>query len=143
MAEAVEQALSDNKHLIVEAGTGTGKTLAYLVPAILSGKKIVISTGTKTLQEQLYLKDVPLLQKILPVPFTAAYMKGISNYLCRRRFAEAGLIDAELREWVSRTKTGDRAELSDLADDDPMWKEIQSTPETRLGPRCQYFEDCF
>ena len=143
MAQAVLEAIELDRPAVVEAGTGTGKTLAYLVPAILSGRKVVVSTGTKTLQEQLYLKDIPLLQKILPTPFTAAYMKGISNYLCLRRFGESGIIDAQLRDWVFKTKTGDRAELSDLADDDPVWKEIQSTPETRLGPKCQHFEQCF
>src|SRR5215467_12969342 len=89
MAEAVEAALKDRKHLIVEAGTGTGKTLAYLVPAILSGKRVLVSTGTKNLQEQLYTKDVPLLRRALGLPFSATCMKGRGNYLCRHRFEQA------------------------------------------------------
>src|SRR5262249_45661175 len=143
MAQAVLAALREQRPTVVEAGTGTGKTIAYLVPAILSGLKIIISTGTKTLQEQIYCKDIPLLQKMLPVPFTAAYMKGITNYLCRRRFKEAGVTDARIVEWAARTETGDRAELADLPEDAPIWEQIQSTPETRLGLRCMLFEDCF
>ncbi|HJZ85274.1 MAG TPA: helicase C-terminal domain-containing protein [Polyangia bacterium] len=143
MAQAVLAALREQRPTVVEAGTGTGKTIAYLVPAILSGLKIIISTGTKTLQEQIYCKDIPLLQKMLPVPFTAAYMKGITNYLCLRRFKEAGVTDARIVEWAARTETGDRAELADLPEDAPIWEQIQSTPETRLGLRCMLFEDCF
>src|SRR5216110_3288847 len=89
MAEAVESALADNKHLIVEAGTGTGKTLAYLVPAILSGKRVVVSTGTKNLQEQLFLKDVPFLQKHFERDLRVCYMKGRNNYLCRQKLYDA------------------------------------------------------
>src|SRR5690348_17975559 len=88
MAEAVEKALADRKHLLIEAGTGTGKTLAYLVPAILSGKRVVISTGTKTLQDQIMQHDLPMLEAELGVPFNSAVMKGLSNYLCLRRFDE-------------------------------------------------------
>lgn len=153
MAEGVAEALHTRRPLIVEAGTGTGKTLAYLVPAILSGLKVVISTGTKNLQEQIFRKDVPLLQAELPVHFTAACMKGISNYLCLRRFSEhdaaqaaMGLGDATLdgiRAWARATETGDRAELPELADDAPVWREVSATAETRLGPRCPRYEDCF
>jgi ATP-dependent DNA helicase DinG len=143
MAQAVMDAIASDRPVVVEAGTGTGKTLAYLVPAILSGRKVVVSTGTKNLQEQIYLRDIPLLQRILPVPFSAACMKGIGNYLCLRRFKEAQLADPRLLEWAARTETGDRAELDALPDDAPIWREIQSSPETRLGARCVHFEECF
>jgi len=153
MAERVADALSTRRPLLVEAGTGTGKTLAYLVPAILSGLKVVISTGTKNLQEQIFRKDVPLLAAELPQPFTAACMKGISNYLCRRRFEEfdafkasQGLYDSALdniRAWALNTEAGDRAELPDLADDAPIWREVSATAETRLGTRCPHYEECF
>src|SRR5437879_6633195 len=89
MAEAVESALADRKHLIVDAGTGTGKTLSYLVPAILSGKRIIVSTGTKNLQEQLFFKDIPFLQKHFPKPLQVCYMKGRGNYACRQKIGRA------------------------------------------------------
>ncbi len=153
MAERVMDALRTRRPLLVEAGTGTGKTLAYLVPAILSGLKVVISTGTKNLQEQIYRKDIPLLQAELPQVFTAACMKGISNYLCRRRFkdhdlrsATRGTIDSTLdaiRSWSRETESGDRAELPQLADDSPLWREVSATAETRLGTRCPHYEECF
>ena len=166
MAHAVRDALAGGRSLLVEAGTGTGKTLAYLVPAILSGMKVVVSTGTKNLQEQIFHKDIPLLRAELPTPFRATLMKGISNYLCLRRFSEhrtrsaaggeiarrlplaepprpAGLDVDRLGEWARRTETGDRAELVDLTDDDPLWREVSATVETRLGQRCPRFEDCF
>ncbi len=164
MALAVGDALTERRPLIVEAGTGTGKTLAYLVPAILSGLKVVISTGTKNLQEQIYGKDVPLLQRELDRPFSAAVVKGLSNYLCRRRYEEfarrhhaelpidrqLGTADRDrdamvgrLEAWVESTDVGDRAELWDLPDDSPIWRDVSPTNETRLGPRCPYFDRCF
>jgi len=156
MAERVADALARRRPLLVEAGTGTGKTLAYLVPAIESGLKVVVSTGTKNLQEQIFKKDIPLLQEHLGRPFTAACMKGISNYLCLRRFHEhtarqASLsIDGNLestldaiRVWAGSTEAGDRAELPALADDSPEWRDVSPTQETRLGQRCKYFERCY
>jgi ATP-dependent DNA helicase DinG len=143
MARTVMEAIEQSAPAAIEAGTGTGKTLAYLVPAILSGRKVIVSTGTKTLQEQIYWKDIPLLKSVLPVPFTAAYMKGISNYLCLRRWKEAEGLPAWLQAWAERTQTGDRGELGELSDDAREWLSVQSTPETRLGPRCHYFEECF
>jgi ATP-dependent DNA helicase DinG len=153
MAVEVADALETRRPLLVEAGTGTGKTLAYLVPAILSGLKVVISTGTKNLQEQIFRKDLPLLSAEMSQPFTAACMKGISNYLCRRRFKEydglkaaAGSMDSTLdaiRAWARETDGGDRAELPELPDDSPVWREVSATAETRLGPRCPHFESCF
>jgi ATP-dependent DNA helicase DinG len=156
MAERVQDALARRRPLLVEAGTGTGKTLAYLVPAILSGLKVVISTGTKNLQEQIFKKDIPLLAEHLPRSFTAACMKGISNYLCLRRFNEHvareasrsldGKLESTLdaiRVWAAGTDAGDRAELPTLGDDSPLWREVSPTQETRLGQRCPYFERCF
>lgn len=154
MAEAVERALNEGHFLIVEAGTGTGKTLAYLIPAIRSGRRVVISTGTKTLQEQLFFKDIPFLQKEFGWQFKAAFMKGRSNYLCQRRYklfvAQPLLKIVEeiayyplIKKWVNRTKTGDRAELTDLPEDLDLWKEICSTSETCLGQKCASYDHCF
>lgn len=129
MAEAIADAFTEKKHLVVEAGTGTGKTLAYLIPAIAqnakSKKRIIISTGTKNLQEQLMEKDIPFLQRIVPKKFSAAYVKGRANYACLYRLHKSdqqpildGIEDIahfkEVREWVRETKIGDRAELSNL-----------------------------
>src|SRR5438552_6735821 len=125
MAEAVESALAEKRHLIVEAGTGTGKTLAYLVPALLSGQRIIVSTGTKNLQEQLFFKDLPFLQQHFPRPLKVCYMKGRNNYACRQKIYEAenqavltGLeedADFEIvRDWDRTTALGARAELRSL-----------------------------
>ena len=142
MAEAVLRAFEQKHHLIVEAGTGTGKTLAYLVPAIAaacgSGARIVISTGTKNLQEQLMDKDIPFLQEVLPAKFRAAVMKGRNNYACLHRIKRAegtpvldGLdqVDQfdEVFRWVTKTETGDRAELSGLPENLPFWRHIPAT----------------
>jgi ATP-dependent DNA helicase DinG len=151
MAERIAEAIERDDRLFVEAGTGTGKTLAYLVPALLSGRKVVISTGTKTLQDQIARIDLPRLQSILPQPFTWSVMKGLGNYLCRRRLAEqtrqqALVANPELDRilsWAEQTAIGDRADLSELSDDAPIWREVSATPETRLGARCPYFERCF
>ncbi len=156
MAEAVEAALSAERPLFVEAGTGTGKTLAYLVPAILSGKKVVVSTATKALQEQIFTKDIPLLEDVLAVHgvrFKAAMMKGLSNYVCKRRLSEllvspgagAGL-DRSLSRvlaWVERSLAGDRAELDTVHEDDPVWRDVSSGADTRIGADCRYFDECF
>ena len=155
MAERVAEALERRRPLLVEAGTGTGKTLAYLVPAILSGLKVVVSTGTKNLQEQIFKKDIPLLQELMPRPFTAACMKGVSNYLCLRRFHEHvgrqaslssdGKLESTLdaiAAWAATTDSGDRGELPQLSDDSPVWRDVSPTQETRLGQKCPYFERC-
>ncbi len=145
MAEAVRAALDDEHPLLVEAGTGTGKTLAYLVPAALSGKRVVVSTATKTLQEQLLGKDIPLLRKVRDV--SAAVLKGVSNYLCRRRYSETGDTDdpdlVRISEWVGRTLAGDRAELHDVPEESSAWRLVTTTPEGRLGPKCPFFERCY
>jgi len=154
MAEAVERALVQERHLFVEAGTGTGKTLAYLVPAILSGRKIIVSTATRALQEQIFSNDLPLVAEALGahgVRFRASLMKGLANYLCRRRYEEARTSGdhagdrnfARIVDWLERTETGDRAELADLADDASAWREVASSSETRIGSGCDHFERCF
>ena len=145
VANAVAAALAGDRPLLVEAGTGTGKTLAYLVPAALSGKRVVLSTATRALQEQLAGKDVPLVRAHV-ADVTVAVLKGVSNYLCLRRYAETHDDDPALTlisEWAGRTVTGDRAELRDLPEDAPVWREVTTTPDARLGPRCPFFERCF
>ncbi|HRG98556.1 MAG TPA: ATP-dependent DNA helicase [Polyangiaceae bacterium] len=150
MMDAVERALAEDRHLFVEAGTGTGKTLAYLVPALLSGKKVVISTATIALQEQIFSKDLPLARAIVEehgVPLRAALMKGLANYVCKRRLGEAlGASSApallRLAEWERTTETGDRAELGFLAEGDPTWSLVSSSTETRIGAECMHFDTC-
>nr|HEX4315637.1 ATP-dependent DNA helicase [Kofleriaceae bacterium] len=147
MAAAVARALDDERPLIVEAGTGTGKTLAYLVPALLSGKRVVVSTGTRALQDQIARHDVPLLRRILGRPIDAAVLKGVANYACRRRLAElrtrADTTTQALVDWAEHSETGDRAEVEWLAEDAPVWADVTTTPDARIGPRCPYFERCF
>ena len=158
MAEAIGRTFQEKKHLIVEAGTGTGKTLAYLIPAIAESirtkKRIIISTGTKNLQEQLMEKDIPFLQKILPKKFSASYMKGRSNYACIYRLHKSddqpmldgvGDIDnfREVVEWSRETKTGDRAELTYLPENLSFWNRINAKSETCIGQKCPDFEPCF
>jgi ATP-dependent DNA helicase DinG len=161
MAEAVATTLEDGGVLVVEAGTGTGKTLAYLIPAILSGKRVLVSTGTKNLQEQIFFKDLENLRLALGVPIKATYMKGRANYLCLHRFeslraAADGAGDARLfgesaaqvflpiiERWAAETDTGDRAELADLPEDLPLWSDIAATSETCLGTECPRYQDCF
>ncbi|MGD0013132.1 MAG: helicase C-terminal domain-containing protein [Bryobacteraceae bacterium] len=154
MAEAVEAALNDRRHLVVEAGTGTGKTLAYLVPAILSGKRIVISTGTKNLQEQLFFKDVPFLQRHLGAELKVCYMKGRGNYACRQKIYDAqkepvleGLEEVAdfeiIREWEKTTQSGDRAEIRTLPESATAWAKLDARRELCSGEKCPQFERCF
>jgi ATP-dependent DNA helicase DinG len=161
MAEAVSATFEDGGVLLVEAGTGTGKTLAYLVPAILSGRRVLLSTGTKNLQEQIYFKDLAILRDALKVPFTATYMKGRGNYLCLHRFesfrsSADGAGDTRLfgesavqvflpiiEQWAAKTQTGDRAEIGDLPEDLPFWGEISATSEHCIGTECPRHQDCF
>jgi ATP-dependent DNA helicase DinG len=159
MAEAVASTLQDGGVLLVEAGTGTGKTLAYLVPAILSGERVLISTGTKNLQEQIYFKDLAILRDALGIPFTASYMKGRGNYLCLHRFdafrdsarEEAGLFGESaaqvflpiIEQWATDTETGDRSEIADLPEDLPFWGQISATSENCIGTECPRYQECF
>lgn len=153
MAEAVERALAEKRHLIVEAGTGTGKTLAYLLPVILSGKRVIISTGTKNLQEQLFYKDIPFLEDILG-KLNVCYMKGRNNYLCRQKLYDltdqpilTGLEEIDqyrkIAEWEKTTETGDRAELSELPEASPLWPKLDARTEACTGEKCQQFDRCF
>ena len=148
MANEVADVLAEGGVLLAEAGTGTGKTLAYLVPAILSGHRVLVSTGTKNLQEQIYFKDLPALADALPVSFKAAYMKGRANYLCLHRLDQArasmteGLLDS-IADWAAATDTGDRAELQDLPDDSGIWQDIAATADTCLGGDCPQYQQCF
>jgi ATP-dependent DNA helicase DinG len=162
MASAVARVLERGGILLAEAGTGTGKTLAYLIPAVLSEHRVLVSTGTKNLQEQIFFKDLPALREALGVPFTATLMKGRSNYLCLHRWSlyrdgvEGGtsaagrLIETGdrvllpmLEEWVRATDTGDRAELRELPEDLPLWKDVAADAETCLGSECAHYNDCF
>ena len=154
MAAAVSKVISSGGQLVVEAGTGTGKTLAYLVPSILSGEKVVISTGTRNLQEQVFFKDVPFLRETLGIDFSAVMLKGRSNYLCSLRldrFLQTPMFrndrDADswnsVYEWSKKTATGDRAELTDLPDDNSIWPQICSTPDFCGARRCPRATDCF
>jgi len=154
MAEAVAAALADRRHSIVEAGTGTGKTLAYLIPAILSGRRVVVSTGTKNLQEQLFFKDVPFLERHFGRDLKVCYMKGRANYACRQKIYDAGkepvlegmeeVIDFRIIEaWEATTKSGDRAEIRSLPANSAAWGKIDARRERCSGQDCQQFDRCF
>src|SRR3984957_18642362 len=157
MARAIEKAFHDKRHLIVEAGTGTGKTLAYLLPALRLARerqqRIIISTGTKNLQEQLYFKDVPFLESMLG-PLRVCYMKGRGNYLCRNKLYAlrdqpvlSGLEEIDhfhqIAAWEKTTITGDRAELNTLPENSQLWQKIDARTEACLGQSCPDFERCF
>jgi ATP-dependent DNA helicase DinG len=153
MARAVADALTNDRTLLVEAGTGTGKTLAYLIPAILSGTKVVISTGTRALQDQLAAHDVPLVERALGRAVDWCVLKGRDNYVCLYRLEDAGAVSSQsslrdssieaIRTWASETESGDRAELDWLGDDDPLWTRVSVTAEQCLGASCPRYEPCF
>lgn len=154
MAAAVYRSLIEHRALLVEAGTGTGKTLAYLIPALLSGRRVVVSTGTRNLQDQIVNHDLPLLRELLGAPFSAVALKGVGNYLCQRKLADlqarAELPEeldqdtfAEVTSWARDTDTGDRSEVAELAENAPIWRFLTQSPETRLGPKCPHYERCF
>jgi len=158
MAQAVEQALEEKRHLIVEAGTGTGKTLAYLLPVIRSGKRVIISTGTKNLQEQLFHKDIPFLEQTLfpnrEGKLNVCYMKGRNNYLCRKKLYDltdqpilSGFEEIEhyraVAAWEKVTHTGDRAELASLPEASALWHKLDARSDTCLGQKCSSWERCF
>jgi ATP-dependent DNA helicase DinG len=158
MAQSVEEAIAEKRHLIVEAGTGTGKTLAYLLPVIRSGKRVIISTGTKNLQEQLFHKDVPFLERALfpdgGGKLNVCYMKGRNNYLCRKKLydltnapvlsglEEIGHFQA-IAAWEKTTGTGDRAELAELPEASALWHKLDARADTCTGQKCQEWERCF
>jgi ATP-dependent DNA helicase DinG len=154
MARAVAEALDQRRHLLVEAGTGIGKTLAYLVPAIATGRRVIVSTGTKNLQEQIFYKDIPFLQSILPRKFKATYLKGRSNYVCLNRLKRAeaspvleGLDEVDyfdlVNKWAHRSQTGDRAELTELPEKVPFWRHIDARSDICIGQKCPSFDPCF
>jgi ATP-dependent DNA helicase DinG len=153
MAQAVERALEEKRHLIVEAGTGTGKTLAYLLPALRSGRRVIISTGTKNLQEQLFFKDIPFLESLLG-PLQVCYMKGRANYLCRHKLYAlrsqpilSGLEEISqyqaIADWEKTTETGDRAEIDDLPETSQLWAKLDARSDACLGQSCADYQRCF
>ena len=153
MAKAVERALAERRHLIVEAGTGTGKTLAYLLPALRTGQRVIVSTGTKALQDQLYFRDVPFLETLLG-SLRVCYMKGRANYLCRHKLVAlrnqpilSGLEEIDqyrqIAEWEQATETGDRAELGGLPEASALWHKLDARSEACLGTTCPDYQRCF
>jgi ATP-dependent DNA helicase DinG len=153
MAKAVERALAEHRHLIVEAGTGTGKTLAYLLPALRTGRRVIVSTGTKALQDQLYFRDVPFLESLLG-PLNVCYMKGRANYLCRHKLVAlrsqpilSGLEEIDqyrqIAEWEQTTETGDRAEIAGLPESSALWQKLDARTEACLGSNCPDYRRCF
>jgi ATP-dependent DNA helicase DinG len=151
MAEAVAETIANSSQLVVEAGTGTGKTFAYLLPALMSGRKTIISTGTKALQDQLYHRDLPLLSKAVGRPVTTALLKGRANYLCLHRLETVASQTSSdrlhddlyvIRSWQHRTQTGDKAELLDVAEDSEVWPLVTSTADNCLGSKCPVYQKC-
>ena len=153
MAKAVDRALAERRHLIVEAGTGTGKTLAYLLPALRTGQRVIVSTGTKALQDQLYFRDIPFLETLLG-PLRVCYMKGRANYLCRNKLVTlrnqpilSGLEEIDqyrqISEWEQTTETGDRAELSGMPESSALWNKLDARTEACLGSTCPDYRRCF
>ena len=149
MAEEVAYAINEEQHLVVEAGTGIGKTFAYLVPAMVSGQKVIISTGTKTLQDQLYHRDLPLISKAIGRPIATALLKGRSNYLCLNRLELASTNDKFIsrdlglvRQWRHQTATGDKTELADVPETSMVWPLVTSTIDNCLGRKCSDYQDC-
>ncbi len=149
LAAAIAQAFVQREHLLAEAGTGTGKTFAYLVPALLSGLRTIISTGTRALQDQLYHRDLPRVRAALGVGIKSALLKGRANYLCLYRMQQAGdsgpaaALLPRVRTWANRTRSGDLAELADLPEDSPLWPQVTSTAENCLGSDCPFWSECF
>ena len=154
MAEAVEMAIADGYSLIAEAGTGTGKTFAYLAPTLRSGKRVIVSTGTKTLQDQLFHRDLPRVREVLGARVRTSLLKGRANYLCLYRLdqthKEGRLASREqvshlqaIRGWAQRTGSGDRGEFAEVPEESPLWPRVTSTAENCLGAECPMYGDCF
>lgn len=154
MAKAVADAIAGQKTLLAEAGTGTGKTYAYLAPALLWGGKVIVSTGTKNLQDQLFLRDIPTIKKVLKAPVSVALLKGRANYLCHyhlERTLQNGRLSSredvgylrDISRFVKTTSTGDKAELARVPENASVWSLVTSTKDTCMGSECQYYQDCF
>ncbi|WP_240183416.1 ATP-dependent DNA helicase [Arenimonas caeni] len=153
LAMDVAQAMDDRATLVAEAGTGTGKTYAYLVPALLSGQRVIISTGTRALQDQLYHRDLPRVRQALGAGLKTALLKGRANYLCLYRLEQAKGEKFQSREvvaqfqrvvaWAGRTMRGDLSELADIAEDSPLWPQVTSTTDNCLGSECPFWDECF
>ena len=156
MAQSVADALEEHRHLIVEAGTGTGKTMAYLIPAVLSNKRVVVSTGTKNLQEQLFFKDIPMVEAVMKRPLKVTYMKGRANYICRQKVDEAagsqsawldGMEEVSdfriIRDWLPHTEMGDRSELRTLPEHSGVWMKLDARGERCTGQKCGHYDNCF
>jgi ATP-dependent DNA helicase DinG len=154
MADAVDESIADHEALVVEAGTGTGKTFAYLVPALLSHKRVIVSTGTRNLQDQLFHRDLPRVLSILGAKADVALLKGRANYLCKYRLqqtVESGQFKSrtqaddlqKVRAWATRTRAGDRAELIEVPEGSPLWPRVTSTAENCLGTECPFYDECF
>ncbi len=149
MAQAVDSAIRDSENLVVEAGTGTGKTLAYLLPALLSGRRIIVSTGTKTLQDQLFHRDLPALSGAIGRPAETVLLKGRANYLCLHRLEMArfepgpdAAFLAVIQKWRQRTRSGDIVEVEGVPEDSPVWGRVTSTTENCLGAQCDFYSSC-
>lgn len=154
MAQAIAQAIAGQKTLLAEAGTGTGKTFAYLIPALLWGGKVIVSTGTKNLQDQLYLRDIPTIKKVLKAPVSVALLKGRANYLCHfhlERTLQNGRLTSredvgylrDISRFIKTTSSGDKAELARVPETAPVWSLVTSTKDNCMGSECQYYQDCF
>ena len=153
LAEAIAQAMADRDELVAEAGTGTGKTYAYLVPALLSGERVIISTGTRALQDQLFHRDLPRVRAALGASPKTALLKGRSNYLCHYRMEQAKgerFVSREVAAqfqrvvaWSGRTRRGDLSELPDIPEDSPLWPQVTSTADNCLGGECPFWSECF
>ena len=154
MAECIAQAMAENRVLVAEAGTGTGKTFAYLVPALLSGGKVIVSTGTKNLQDQLFSRDIPTVRQALGAPVKVALLKGRANYLCHYHLARArsdgrfssredAAHTARIVQFAKSTKSGDKADCSDVPENSPVWAMVTSTRENCLGQECPNHKECF
>jgi ATP-dependent DNA helicase DinG len=154
LAEAIAEAIRDNTQLVAEAGTGTGKTFAYLIPALLSGGKVIIATGTKTLQDQLFDRDLPRVRDALKIPVETALLKGRSNYVCHHhlmRTRSEGRFTAReqiahvqrISAFAERSKTGDKADCETVPEGSPVWPLVTSTRENCLGGECGFYKDCF
>lgn len=154
MAKAIADAIAGQKTLLAEAGTGTGKTYAYLTPALLWGGKVIVSTGTKNLQDQLFLRDIPTIRKVLKAPVSIALLKGRANYLCHyhlERTIQNGRLSSredvgylrDISRFIKTTMTGDKAELARVPENASVWGLVTSTKDTCMGSECQYYQDCF